>query len=668
MAIDSVNKLTILAPLNIKDKILAKLYELQVLHVTDAFSKEYEENIKRIEVKTVKSEENLNKLNVIRSTFELFVKRKKDLFESFFLLPLQVRQPEFNNVLTTFDIDTLFIECKHINDEYHSLAEAISGIESELHKLSIFLGLPYSIEKLKIMERVEANIVLVSHTRLDELTNDHEASEILTWQVIRPTNKKTRLLIFYLKKERNEAAKLLEKYDIDKIALPDISGDVKEKIDSLKKELADLTYKQKQLKRRGLELSKHYNEVEIMLSYWENERDRARAEGNFVSSNRVLVVSGYVRKRDKDRLEEMLNKHFPEITSIYEDPNPEENVPVSITLNRFFKPVQLLINMFGLPNYFGFDPTPFLTLGFLLFFGICFGDVVYGTMLMGFSYYIMYKYKNYEGIRNFFKLFFYAGISTAIIGAMTGGWAGDIYDAKYLGENNLLLRLRNSLMIIDPLARPIIALVFAIGLGIINQFYGISLRMYGELRKGRVGNAIFDGVLWLIFLPGIIIITIPIFAKVPGGIFNAGLYMVIGSAIGLVLTQGRNEKSWIGKIVIGFVSMYGILGTYGCTSFVSDILSYSRLLALGLTTSIIAMSINIIADIVKPINIIGIGAFILVLILGHTFNFLVCIISSFVHPARLIFLEFFGRFYQGAAIKFQPYGFSSKRIQVINLD
>ncbi|MEE9260129.1 MAG: hypothetical protein V3U40_03325, partial [Candidatus Scalindua sediminis] len=118
MAIDSVNKLTILAPLNIKDKLLAKLYELQVLHVTDAFSKEYEEDIKRIELKTVKSEENLNKLNVIRSTFELFVKRKKDLFESFFPLPLQVRQPEFNDVLTTFDIDTLFIECKHINDEY----------------------------------------------------------------------------------------------------------------------------------------------------------------------------------------------------------------------------------------------------------------------------------------------------------------------------------------------------------------------------------------------------------------------------------------------------------------------------------------------------------------------------------------------------------------------
>ena len=324
--------------------------------------------------------------------------------------------------------------------------------------------------------------------------------------------------------------------------------------------------------------------------------------------------------------------------------------------------------MFGLPSYFSFDPTPFLTIGFLLFFGICFGDVAYGLMLMGFSYYIMYKYKNHESIKNFFKLFFYAGVSTAIIGAITGAWAGDLHNAKYLGENNLLLRLRNSLMLIDPLAKPVVALVFAIGLGIINQFYGISLRMYGELKKGNVGNAIYDCVFWLIFLPGILIISMPLFMEMHGWLFKIGLYITIGGAVGLALTQGRNEKGWIGRILTGFISIYGIMGSYGCTSFISDILSYSRLLALGLTTSIIAMSFNIIADIVKSIDIIGIGAFILVLILGHTFNFLMCIISSFVHSARLIFLEFFNRFYQGGAIRFRPYGFSSKRIQLINLD
>ncbi|MFQ5965068.1 MAG: V-type ATP synthase subunit I [Candidatus Scalinduaceae bacterium] len=668
MAIDSVKKVTVIAPSSIKEKILAKLYGLRVIHVIDAFSKEHEKVIKRIETKADEPDENINKLNIIRSTFELFAKRKKDFFESFFPLPLLARQSEFNNVLTTFDIDILLRECKQICDEYHSLSTVILYTESELKDLSLFLDLPYRIEELKGMEKVEAKIGIFSHTKLSELSNDYDACEILTWQVIGSDNRKIKTLIFYLKKERDKATKLLEKYNITTMVLPDISGDIEERIDFLKKEIANLTEKQIQLKNRVIELSKYYNEVEIMLSYWENQRDKARAENNIVKSNRMLVISGYIREKDVDRLERILSNEFPGISSIYDAPCPKENVPVSITLNKFFKPVQLLTNMFGLPNYFNFDPTPFLTLGFLLFFGICFGDVIYGLMLMSFSYYIIRKYKNYEGIGNFFKLFFYAGISTTVIGALTGGWAGDIYGANYLGENNLLMLLRNSLMIIDPLARPIIALVFAIGLGILNQFYGISLRMYGELRKGNVGNAIFDCVLWLIFLPGIIIITIPLFIKIPNWVFNTGLYMIMGSAIGLVLTQGRNEKTWIGKILIGFVSMYGILGTYGCTSFISDILSYSRLLALGLTTSIIAMSINIIADIVRSINIIGIGAFILILILGHTFNFLVCIISSFVHPARLIFLEFFGRFYQGAAIKFRPYGFSSKRIQVINLD
>lgn len=667
MAIDGVKKLTIVAPLNIKDKLLARLYELQVLHVADAFSREYEGVVKRIEVKTAKAEENINKLNLIISTFELFVKRKKSFFEGFFTLPLQVRHSEFNHILATFDIDILFEECKRINDGYHSLARTISNTESILHHLSSFLDLPYRIEELMGMEWVEANICLASSNKLDELSNDYEASEILTWQVVGLVNgRKKRILVFHLKKERDKASNLLEKYNITRIPFPDIPGDIKERIDILKKELVNYTTKQKQFKNRVIELSRHYNEVEIALSYWENEREKAHSEKNCVSSKRVLVVTGYVLERNTGRLKEIINNEFPEVTSIYEDPSPEENVPVSITLNRFFKPVQLLTNMFGLPNYFSFDPTPFLALGFLLFFGICFGDVIYGLMLMGFSYYVMYKYKNYEGIRDFFNLFFYAGISTAIIGCVTGVWAGDIYNAKYLGENNLLLRLRNSLMLMDPLERPVIALVFAIGLGIVNQFYGISLRMYGELRKGNVGNAIFDCGLWLIFLPGIIIITIPIFSKIPDLLFNVGLYMTMTGVIGLVLTQGRNEKTWIGKIVIGLVSIYGILGTYGCTSFVSDILSYSRLLALGLTTSIIAMSFNIVADIVRSINIIGIGAFILVLILGHIFNFLMCIISSFVHPARLIFLEFFGRFYQGGAIKFRPYGFSSKRVQLFN--
>ncbi|HLG29132.1 MAG TPA: hypothetical protein VI387_02880, partial [Candidatus Brocadiales bacterium] len=119
--------------------------------------------------------------------------------------------------------------------------------------------------------------------------------------------------------------------------------------------------------------------------------------------------------------------------------------------------------------------------------------------------------------------------------------------------------------------------------------------------------------------------------------------------------------------ITGMVSLYGILGTYGCTSFIGDILSYSRLLALGLTTSIVAMSFNIIANIMREVPFIGVILFVAILIAGHLFNFMMSIIGSFVHPARLIFLEFFGRFYQAGATRFRPFGFDNEKVQLLRV-
>ena len=665
MAIANVKKLTMVAPLSIKEEFLDKLYKLRLLHVLDAFPEGNMKEIKRVETETGKPENNIIKLKVIQTTFDRFVKKKKSLFENFFSIPVQVNETEFNNVLNTFNMETLFEDCNQIDNEYHLIINNISKTESELKYLSLFLELPYTIDKLKEMKNVTVRYGSVSKNRINDLWNDEMAKEILTCQVI-SSEKRIKILIFFLKRETAEATKLLEKYSFNQIPIPEITGTLSDRVKSLKSDLVILNEKLKRLKARVLKLHKHRKEVEITLSYWENEKEKIDQKNLFVSSKRTVIISGYIRETDIVRIEKVLKDKFPAVSTLYNAPDPQENIPVSIELNRFFRPAQLLTNMFGLPNYFSFDPTPFLTLGFLIFFGICFGDVVYGLMLMGISYYTMRKYRNYEDVKDFFALFFYAGISTAIIGVLTGGWAGDIYSAKYLGENNLLLRLRNTLMIIDPLARPIIALVFAIGLGVVNQFYGISLKMYGELRKGNTVNAVLDGALWLIFLPGITIITMPLFIVLPGWIYKTGLYMAAVSAVGLVVTQGRSEKTWIGRVITGLVSMYGILGSYGSVSFLSDILSYSRLLALGLTTTIVAMTFNIIAGIALSIDVIGIAAFIIILILGHTFNFLICLISSFVHPARLIFLEFFGRFYEGGAVKFQPYGFNSKRVQLIN--
>ncbi len=155
------------------------------------------------------------------------------------------------------------------------------------------------------------------------------------------------------------------------------------------------------------------------------------------------------------------------------------------------------------------------------------------------------------------------------------------------------------------------------------------------------------------------------FVQISPVLLRTGQVMAIIGAVGLVLTQGRHEESLIAKAITGVISLYGILGTYGCTGFIGDVLSYSRLLALGLTTTIVGMAFNIIAGLLGSVSIAGPILFILIFIIGHSMNFVVSILGAFVHPARLIFLEHFNRYYEGGAAGFQPFGFPNDRIQIV---
>ncbi|MGC8846206.1 MAG: V-type ATPase 116kDa subunit family protein, partial [Candidatus Hydrogenedens sp.] len=137
---------------------------------------------------------------------------------------------------------------------------------------------------------------------------------------------------------------------------------------------------------------------------------------------------------------------------------------------------------------------------------------------------------------------------------------------------------------------------------------------------------------------------------------------------GLVLTQGRDQANPVARFVTGLISLYGIVGSYGITAFIGDTMSYCRLLALGLTTSIVAMSFNMIANLLRPIPYVGIIIFILALIVGHLFNFLISVMGAFVHSMRLILVEFFGRFYEGGGKPFEPLGFNSESAILVTSD
>lgn len=671
MAIDKVNKVTILLPEKDSRWFLSQLYRLNIVHITDIFPQLDNSSapfFQRFPTVADGIEKNIQKLNTIFSILKVFVQKKKSFVEGIFPIPLQITRKELDQILSRLEIESLYKECQVKSEKYFTLQKRQKQRKEGIDKLTDFLPLSVELAQLRRVKDVSFFYCRVSVARWNRFVSDASANEFLTWQIISRTDEALKILFAYLKNDTDIALKILAKFNLKEIPFPILSGSIKDRVDELTMEMSKIIREREQIHLRMLELSEEWRSVEILMGYWENEKNKKIAQHRCVLSKRVFILTGYVKTKDRFRLDALLRNEFPQASVLYEEPSPMDKVPVSITLNRFLKPAQLLINMFGLPNYFTFDPTPFVMISFLILFGLCFGDVFYGIFLTSFSAWMVRKYKEYETFSNFLKLFLYAGISTTIFGIITGGWAGDLYNPMYLGENNLLLKIKERVTLLDPLSKPVIALLFTIGLGVLNQFYGIALRMYGELRKKNILNAICDGLLWLIMLPGFLILISTVFLKIPTHVISIGKYMALIGAVGLITTQGRNQKGIAGKIFTGVISLYGIVGTYGCVSFISDILSYTRILALSLTTTIIGMAFNIVAALFKTGTFIGTALFIITLFTGHMFNFVMSILGAFIHPARLIFLEFFGRFYESGASKFQPYGFGNQRLTILEND
>lgn len=402
--------------------------------------------------------------------------------------------------------------------------------------------------------------------------------------------------------------------------------------------------------------------VEIALGYWEERLKIAGAAGLLARSRRLTMFKGYVRARELEEFRARVEKELPETVVLAQDPKPGEEAPVALQNAKFFAPASFLVSMFGLPKYTTFDPTPVIFFSFLIFFACCFGDVFYGILLLTFGVALSRKYRGYPGLRDFFMLLAYAGVPTILVGAVTGAWAGDLL--QMLSENNPLRRLSEILVVADPVEKVLTLLVLALFMGIANQLLALVMLMVKNFKAGDWRAAIFDSAFWLILLPGFTILVSGTFVTLPPALKTTAWSMCILGAIGLILTQGRAQKSFVGKIGIGIVSLYGIVGTYGITSFIGDTLSYSRLLALGLTTGIVALSFNMIAKMSGDIPYIGPVLLVLVLLLGHSLNFVTSILGGFVHSARLTFVEFFGRFYDGGAAPFKPLGGWHGRIRV----
>ena len=201
----------------------------------------------------------------------------------------------------------------------------------------------------------------------------------------------------------------------------------------------------------------------------------------------------------------------------------------------------------------------------------------------------------------------------------------------------------------NPMDDPMTALYLSFVLGMIHLFVGMGLQGYRMIKQGDVWGAIFDIGFWYLILAGAGLFLIGV---------QVGLYMAIVGAVGVLFTAGRAKKNIFGKITGGLGSLYGI------TSYLSDVLSYSRLLALGLATGVISSVFNSMASMVAAPPVIGVVFFILICVIGHSLNLAINALGAYVHTNRLQYVEFFGKFYESGGNPFEPFFSDTKYVDV----
>lgn len=662
MAIDTMKRVTIVTQVASSQRLIKTLHDLSVMELIDAGERfgEADGRLRRQTASTEECDVHLQKIRFVRGLLDRFAPEKQSFFAGLTPLPLVTTPEELDRALAEVDLEALYATAQELDETYRRAERVRADAESELRELTPFEDVEADLGALARLKRLGLVFGYLTARGFAALTQNVEAGQVMSWDVA-AAGEPMKLVFAFRKEDEDAARRLLNEVGFEETPLPPLTGSVKERMAKLREDRAEAESQMAAVEARVKEMAEQRRPLKVLEAFWDSNRGKALARTQALRGKWVHVLCGYVREKDMPKLESALAREFPDAALTVEDPSPDEDVPVSISLPRLVRPIQMLIDLFGRPVYGTFDPSPFLIFNFFLFFGLCFGDVFYGIMLITLSLYLRSKTREYPGVFNFGTLFLYAGISTTICGAALGSWFGDLWNPDYLGEGNVLQRLRNGLFLgLDPLEKPLPALGLALLIGMLNQFYGISLKVYGLARNRDWASAIFDGVLWLLVLPGLILTMAGLMTDViPGVVTKIGLVMTVLGAVGLVLTQGRAEQAFMSKAITGVVSLYGILGSYGITAFVGDTLSYCRLLALGVTTSIVAMSVNIMANMLREIPYVGFVLFLMLLVLGHIFNFGINVLGAFIHSMRLIFVEFFGRFYEGGARPFRPLGFDT---------
>ncbi|MBU4072079.1 MAG: V-type ATP synthase subunit I [Candidatus Thermoplasmatota archaeon] len=552
-------------------------------------------------------------------------------------------------------------------DRCRELENRLSRLKGEKAKLAetrlqmnIIKDLRYPLDRVGVTPMVTISLGAVESKRFEALSSELLKIPEHYLEPVGSVRGQQHLLLIYLRGDEGVIEEILKKHDFMQLPTSGFKGTPAEIIQNIGNRFEEIDLEQDGIKKKLGDLAGQRRMLLVAHDYVDVRRTAADTAQSLGRTDKTFIVEGWVRKADIEELK----KTVGEAAVIDRAPLDGEMPPVMLENRPMFRPFQVVTNIYGKPKYAEIDPSAFIAPFFLIFFALCIGDAAYGIVLLTIS--IVAYYKIPSG-RRFFKLMSICSVFTIIFGLLMGG---------FLGNNFVKI----DAVWIDPLANPASFLLIALTLGVVHAvLIGPAIKMYMNIKKKRYADAVFDQMAWMILISSLILFAlimqnllgttvVRVFMLDPSASasineFGASLEpFVIGTAaiaaVMIVLTHNRDQKFGGKRLISGLASLYNVTG------YLSDILSYSRILALGMGTAVIAIVVNELAFMALDIQGIGILLAIMVLIIGHTFNIVMGTLGAFVHTARLQFIEFFGKFIEGGGKTFKPFCDRKKYVEI----
>ncbi|MDO4477444.1 MAG: V-type ATP synthase subunit I [Lachnospiraceae bacterium] len=405
----------------------------------------------------------------------------------------------------------------------------------------------------------------------------------------------------------------------------------------------------------------------ILSDYFRNRAEKYRQLGMIPQTENAFFLEGWVPKAQAADVSALLSDKFDAVVET-QDPGPKEEPPVMLHNNKFSQVVEGVLASYGLPQKGRLDPTFIMSIFYVIFFGMMLSDAGYGIVMAIGCGIVLLKFKKLDpGLKKSIQLFFWCGLSTTFWGFMYGGFFGDLIQVvatTYFGYTGgpILKPLW-----FEPIKDPMKLLMYCLLFGLIHLMTGLILQGVESLRHKDVVGFICDTLSWFMLVLGLVLILLPtdLFGGMAGTTFvfppfvvTASYVMTVAGLLIILVMSGRRKKNkWPLRLALGLYDIYGI------TSWLSDVLSYSRLLALGLATGVIASIVNMMASMFGT-GPVGPVIFIVICLFGHILNLAINALGAYVHTNRLQYVEFFGKFYEGGGEAFKPFNTDNKYIDI----